>query len=111
MPINGGGETVLGNMVPACARCDDSKRHLSFEEWMTSDARHSPKSRGIQDVDRRIVHIKAYVQRFGYQVQPLPERLNEQEQQRLSEIESMFQEVRKEVDMLIADYRARTGHT
>lgn len=111
VPINGGGETVLGNMVPACARCDDSKRHLPFEEWMISDARHSPKSRDVQGVDQRIARIKAYVQHFGYRVQPQPERLNEQERQRLSEIESMLQKLREEIDALIADYRGRTGHT
>ena len=111
VPINNDGETVLGNMVPACARCDDSKQHLPFEEWMTSDAKHSPKSRGVKDVDQRIARIKAYVQRFGYRVQPLHERLSEQERQRLSEIDSKLQKIREEVDALIADYRGRTGHT
>ena len=47
VPVMKGGETVLGNMVPACARCDDSKQAFPFEEWMVSDAKWSPKSRGV----------------------------------------------------------------
>jgi hypothetical protein len=47
------GESVLGNMVPACARCDDSKRSLPFEEWMTSEAEGSPQRRGINDIAGR----------------------------------------------------------
>jgi hypothetical protein len=27
-PVAAGGDTVVGNMVPACARCDDSKQDL-----------------------------------------------------------------------------------
>jgi hypothetical protein len=98
-------------MVPACARCDDSKQHLPFEEWMTSDAEHSPKSRGVKDVAQRIARIKEYVGYFPYRVRPLYERLSEQERKRFGEIECKLQEVREEVDALITDYRDRTGYT
>lgn len=54
-----GGETVLGNMVPACQKCDDSKRDLAFDEWMQSDSPSSPRSRGIADVNARIELIHA----------------------------------------------------
>ena len=53
VPVKEGGETVLGNMVPACARCDDSKRHLSFEEWVKSDSESSLKNRGIKEIGQR----------------------------------------------------------
>lgn len=64
------GEAVLGNMVPACARCDDSKRDLPFQEWMTCDAKGSPKSRGVDDIAERVERINAYVHYFGYRVRP-----------------------------------------
>ena len=38
------------------------------------------------------------------------ERLNRQELERLKDIQSLLQELRKDVDALIADYRARTGN-
>ena len=109
--IKEGGETVLGNMVPACARCDDSKRNLPFEEWMRSSVGGSPTSRGILDVDQRIEHIKAYMQRFGYVPQTLEQRLDEREQEQLRDIRSRLQEVRQDTEKLIKDYRERTGNT
>ena len=41
--VKNGGETVIGNMVPACAKCDDSKRDIAFDVWMQSDSPNSPK--------------------------------------------------------------------
>src|SRR3990172_4325227 len=42
IPVIRGGDTVLGNIVPACSKCDDSKRDLLFEEWARSTAPGSP---------------------------------------------------------------------
>ena len=53
VPVREGGETVIGNMVPACARCDDSKRNEPFQKWMLSDVRFSPKSRQVSDINER----------------------------------------------------------
>ena len=109
--VKEGGETVLGNMVPACARCDDSKRNLPFEEWMKSGVGGSPTSRGISDVDQRIEQIKGYIQHFGYVPRTLEQRLDEREQGRLRNIRSRLQEVRQDTEKLIQDYRERTGNT
>lgn len=109
--INRGGETVLGNMVPACARCDDSKRNLSYDEWMLSDCKNSLQSRGIPDVAERIQRITAYVQHFGYKVTPLEERLDAHERERLKRIQDQLASLRQEADALIQDYRARTQST
>jgi hypothetical protein len=61
VPITSGGETVLGNMVPSCARCDDSKQHRPYEEWMLSEGPSSLKGRGVTDVEARIERLKEYV--------------------------------------------------
>lgn len=106
--ISKGGETVLGNMVPACARCDDSKRDVTFEEWVMSDAAGSPKSLGIKDIDQRVERIKAYIQYFGYIPRSLEERLDEHELERLITIRSRVQELKKDVEALIEGYRAKT---
>jgi hypothetical protein len=58
----------------------------------------------------RVARIQAYVQQFGYRVRPLEERLDEGERERLARIQADLQRLRSEVDSLIADYRARTGH-
>src|SRR5687767_7943079 len=31
VPVRAGGETVLGNMVPACQPCDDAKQHFAYD--------------------------------------------------------------------------------
>jgi hypothetical protein len=108
IPVMKGGETVLGNIVPSCSRCDDSKRDLSFEEWMTSDTRYSPTSQETTDLDRRIERIKEYMRHFGYQPRRLKERLNEIELERLKAIRSRLLEIRNDVESLIEHFRART---
>ena len=110
VPIKEGGETVLGNMVPACARCDDSKRHLPFEEWMKSNRESSLEDRGGKDIEQRIVRIKAYVQHFGYTPRSLEDRLDKHDWDRLIGIRSRLQELRKDIDELIKDYRTKTGN-
>ncbi len=109
VPVKEGGETVLGNMVPACARCDDSKGSLHFAAWMKADVPGSPKSRGVADLERRIARIEAYVRHFGYVPRALPERLDEAERARLEAIRGRLREVRGEIERLIDDYRRREG--
>lgn len=110
-PISRGGETVLGNLVPACAHCDNSKRAVPFEKWMVSDAKWSPKSRGVRDIDQRVERIKAYVQHFDYAPRSLEKRLDEHELERLTTIRSRLQDLREDIDAFIEDHRTRTGDT
>ena len=109
VPVMQGGEAVLGNMVPSCPRCDDSKRDLPFEEWMVSDARWSPATRQVPDVQQRAERISEYVQHFGYAPRTLEQRLDEAEWSRVAQIRYTLQLARQEMDSLIADYRARPG--
>lgn len=104
------GETVPGNMVPACARCDDSKRHLPFDEWMRGDAPQSPTTRGIPDVERRIERIEAFRRENDYAVRLLESRLTREEWETLESIRSRLDTLRREVDKLITDFRERTGY-
>ena len=105
--IKEGGETVLGNMVPACASCDDSKQDKPFEEWMVSDFGYSPKSQNIKDIDQRVKRIKEYMQNFNYVPRSREERLDKQELERLKGIRSRLEEIREDIDALIKDYRVR----
>jgi hypothetical protein len=109
VPIKDGGETVIGNMVPACAQCDDSKRDVPFDEWMRSNNEFSPKSRGVPGVEGRIAAIQAYVAHYSYQVVDLEQRLTPDELKRLGEIRDDLSGVRKKIESLIADFRKRTG--
>jgi hypothetical protein len=76
VPVFKGGDTVLGNIVPACSRCDDSKRHLDYQEWATSAAPGSPLSRGVSDLDTRLDRIRRYMTAYRYTPKAPEQRLS-----------------------------------
>jgi hypothetical protein len=107
--VKNGGETVIGNMVPACSKCDDSKRDIAFDIWMQSDFPSSPKSRGIQDIQERINRIYKYMNHFNYQVKPLDTRLTPDELIELERIKESIQRIRKECEDLVASFAKRNN--
>jgi hypothetical protein len=109
VPITAGGETVIGNMVPACGRCDDSKRDLRYDDWMTSDYPSAPRNRGVTDIESRRKRIKSYIEHFSYTPRTLEQRLNRKELRTLKDIRSRLRALRADVDGLIETYRGRAG--
>lgn len=107
VPIKKDGETVLGNMVPACAHCDDFKGKNLFEEWMISEVKGSPKNRGVKDVKKRLEQIKAYKKHYGYTPRRLEKRLDKNELKMLTKIRSGIQELREDIDEVIKHYKDR----
>jgi hypothetical protein len=76
-----------------------------------SDAPESPKSRGAGDIDHKVERIKTYIQRFSYIPRNLEKRLDKHELENLATIRSRLQKLRRDIETLIKDYRARTGNT
>lgn len=107
LPISEGGETVVGNMVPACSKCDDSKGKRYYKEWIDSNAQCSPKSRKVKDINGRINLIETYMKRFNYVPRDIDERLTQSEKKRLRGIRRKLQEVRTDIETFINDYRSR----
>ena len=51
----------IGNLVPSCGKCNQSKRNEDWERWMRSEtAGLSPRSRGVVDLEQRIDRLRAY---------------------------------------------------
>ena len=50
----------IHNLVPSCGKCNQSKGNKSWQAWMFSDAKLSPKSRGIPDLEKRKERLTAY---------------------------------------------------
>lgn len=50
----------IANLVPACGKCNQSKGNKNWREWMVSNARLSPKSKGIPDLVERMQRLEAY---------------------------------------------------
>lgn len=111
IPVSRGGDTVLGNMVPACARCDDSKRDLSYEEWAVGGEPNSPRTRGVPGLDYRLSKIREYVAKYAYQPRTPEERLNAEELRQFELLRQDLRRLRNEFDAFIALFRQRTGLT
>ena len=105
------GETVIGNLVLSCQRCDDSKGQRLFGDWIRSSASHAPKAHGTTDVEERAHRLEAYMKAFDYMPVPLEKRLNSAEQASLSRIKAELERLRQEVETLIGQYQERTSST
>lgn len=50
----------IHNLVPACGKCNQSKGNKHWRVWMFSDARLSPKTKGVADIEARAAVIERY---------------------------------------------------
>lgn len=48
------------NLVPACGKCNQSKGNRHWEEWILSNAKLSPKARGIKNIYERIDKLRQF---------------------------------------------------
>lgn len=71
-PVSRGGDTVPGNLVPACGRCDDSKQDREVEEWVKGKSPHRPAA---EQLPRILTAINAYRVRFNYLPIPFDQKL------------------------------------
>lgn len=57
------------NLVPACGKCNQSKGGRYWKDWITSNAKLSPKSRNINNLNEKIGRLEKY-ENWG-QVKPI----------------------------------------
>lgn len=50
----------IRNLVPACGKCNQSKGNKSWKNWIVSNARQSPKTRGISNLEQKIKRLEEY---------------------------------------------------
>lgn len=50
----------IHNLVPACGKCNQSKGNRHWKSWMRSNARLSPATRGVADIEDRIARLEEY---------------------------------------------------
>lgn len=84
------GDTVPGNLVPACGRCDDSKQDRDIDEWVRSTSRHRPPAERLSALQAKVA---AYRERFAYNAQAFEARLSPDERAR-------YRRFRTEIDTL-----------
>ncbi len=54
----------IANLVPACGKCNQSKGNKDWETWINSDAKLSPRTRRVKDIDKRIELINKFQSYF-----------------------------------------------
>lgn len=52
--------STIRNLVPSCGKCNQSKGKSDWKIWMRGNAKLSPKSRGIEDIELRISRLERY---------------------------------------------------
>jgi hypothetical protein len=52
--------TEIHNLVPSCGKCNQSKGNKKWNEWINSDAKLSPKTRNIADLENKIKRLKEF---------------------------------------------------
>ncbi|MDC7805267.1 HNH endonuclease signature motif containing protein [Luteimonas sp BLCC-B24] len=70
--VTRGGDTVPGNLVPACGRCDDSKQDRDIDEWVRSTSKHRTPTGHLAALQDKVA---AYRERFFYTEQAFETRL------------------------------------
>lgn len=54
----------IHNLVPSCGKCNQSKGNKDWKTWMLSDAKLSPASRDVPDIDVRIKRLELYAKKY-----------------------------------------------
>ena len=73
--VSRGGDTVPGNLVPACGRCDDSKQARDVDEWVNGSSPHRPSADRLPAIQTR---ISAYQAHFAYEPAEFEAKLSDE---------------------------------
>jgi len=90
--VSRGGDTVPGNLVPACQRCDDSKQDKDVDEWVSGKSKHRPDSNSLARIQSE---VKAYQTQFSYEPREFDSKLTEEQR-------ATYARFRKELESLRA---------
>lgn len=52
--------TEIANLVPSCGKCNQSKGKSYWRTWMLGNAKLSPTTRGVLDIEDRVARLEAY---------------------------------------------------
>lgn len=94
-PVSKGGRTVIGNLVPACSSCDDSKQEKTLDEWFASRSKGRPEP-GRHKVIRRIT--ARYSSHFRYRPVDFPAGLDKKQKQTYDEFQRRVGALRRFLD-------------
>ena len=56
---------LLGNLVPACGPCNQSKGSQDWRIWMHGNAKNSPATRSVRYLEERMARLESYESLLG----------------------------------------------
>lgn len=59
-PVSRGGDTVPGNLVPACGSCDDSKGKKTLIEWADGRGKHKPDKAKLARIQQEVADYQTH---------------------------------------------------
>jgi len=100
VPAMSGGEAVLGNIVPACQPCDDSKGRKPFESWLPVRASALGPAR-VSEVPGRIKRLHEYRERFDYEHTTRESALSAERLSELEDLRRRASELQRDVEAFL----------
>ena len=94
--VSRGGDTVPGNLVPACSRCDDSKQDRDIDEWVRGTSPYRPSAERLDAIQHL---VSAYRAHFQYSPAELENKLTPDQR-------AKYMRFRTEIDTLRAHLQA-----
>jgi hypothetical protein len=91
-PVTKGGDTIIGNLVPACQRCDDSKQDRTLEEWVNSRSKHRPQKEQLEDIQSK---LREYQLKHPYQPRLFDEKLSQEQKDTYRRVQQSLGELRR----------------
>lgn len=99
IPVADGGDTVVGNMVPSCGPCDDSKSKNPFAAWLRARAKRGAITSDAAEA--RIRHLQEYVEHFSYLPADLGANLSPELASQLADLRARLTVVRRDVEAFL----------
>lgn len=88
--VSRGGDTVPGNLVPSCQRCDDSKQDKDVDEWVMGKSQYRPSPDRLPHIQSVIA---AYQTHFSHSSEEFESKLSPEQR-------AKYTRFRKEIDAL-----------
>lgn len=99
IPVQKGGETVVGNMIPVCQSCDDSKQDKKFDDWLRTRAEKmwaEKKNKSVPGdyVEARIRILNHFLKAHGAACRGLLDKVPKTKRAQLDHVQGLLVQLR-----------------
>lgn len=98
--------TEIANLVPSCGKCNQSKGKSDWHSWMLGNAKLSPKTRKVPDIQQRVARLQVYEQEFKPQLVDFRAMVSAELWDRHTENRKRVLELMRESQLLASEIRS-----